>query len=171
MQQLLSADERLIIGPERYGGYLGSDQFNDSLFSYDRYVDFLTDPRDHSRKGIFYDTISRERFDSSSFIGDKIPLLYLHFNKVDRNFPEAKYIVILRNILDIANSYQNRLNNPNDPSWEHSYVDAISHWNKLIEFTKTHISNPQIHFVLYEDLYSSYDNLSKIYQFLGAGLF
>lgn len=166
IQQLLSADERLIIGPERYGGYLGSDNFDKSLFTYDRFVDFLTDPRDHSRKNPFYDTISRERFDSSSFVGDKIPLLYLHFNKIQRNFPGAKYIVILRNILDIANSYQNRLNNPKDIDWEHSYIDAVSHWNSLIDFTKAHLSNPQIHFVLYEDLYSSFSSFSDIYQFL-----
>ena len=60
-----------------------------------------------------------------------------------------------------------RFRNPKDVDWDHSYIDAISHWNSLIEFTKSHLNNPQIHFVLYEDLYSSFNSFSEIYQFLG----
>ena len=153
MHALLTADKRIVMGMERYGGYL-NDEFGPQLFSKERFFDFESDPRDWKKSRPYYEEVAEPCFLKAQYIGDKIPLLYLQFDRVTQAFPESKFIVLLRNIVDICNSYQNRKDDPND-NWSFDVDDAVSHWNQLLEFIKLHAPDPRIKLVIYEDFYTA----------------
>jgi len=165
MQALLAGDDRIALGMERYGSYLGND-FNEGLFTKERFFDFDSDPRDANRKNAAYLEAANRNFDTATYIGDKIPLLYRAHSRVSAVFPDAKYIVILRNIVDICNSYRTRKENPND-NWTMDIDEAISHWNQLLDFLTAEKDDPQIHVVMYEDFFSEITGYKKLYEFLG----
>lgn len=165
MHSLLTGDERIVLGMERYGAYLGED-FGEGLFSKERFFDFSTDPRDAKRSTANYLLAAERNFDAARYIGDKIPLLYLAYQRVNGVFPAARYIVMLRNIFDICNSYKSRKENPND-DWKLDIDDAVRHWNQLLAFIDAKKNDPQVHVVLYEDFFTESAGYKKLYQFLG----
>jgi hypothetical protein len=164
MHSLLTGDERIALGMERYGSYLGAD-FSAGLFTKERFFNFDTDPRDKNRKSAKYLEAVENKFDTATYIGDKIPLLYLAHETVSQIFPHAKYIVILRNIFDICNSYKERKQNPND-NWALDVVDAVRHWNQLLKFLNEKKNDPQIHSILYEDFFTDVVEYRNLYKFL-----
>lgn len=164
MQALLTADKRIVMGMERYGSYL-NDEFGAQLFTKQRFFDFETDPRDRKRSRPYYEEVAKPNFEAATYIGDKIPLMYLEFDRVTKVFPEAKFVVMLRNILDICNSYQNRKDDPND-DWSLTVDDAVRHWNQLLEFLKSHATDPRVKLVVYEDFYSDIKSYQELYEFL-----
>ena len=152
MHALLTEDPRIVMGMERYGGYL-NDEFGPQLFTKDRFFDFETDPRDKKSHHPYYGELARTRYDTAIYVGDKIPLIYLCFDQVTRVFPQAKFVVLLRNILDICNSYQNRKENPRD-DWALTVTDAVQHWNQLLAFLKKNSADPRIKCILYEEFFA-----------------
>ena len=165
MHALLTADQRIVMGMERYGGYL-NDEFGPQLFTKERFFDFESDPRDWKKSRPYYVEVAEPFFETSKYIGDKIPLLYLQFDRVTKAFPESKFIVLLRNIVDICNSYQNRKDDPND-NWSFDVNDAVNHWNQLLDFIKSHASDPRIKLVIYEDFYTAgVQQLKDLYSFI-----
>jgi hypothetical protein len=165
MHALLTVDERIILGLERFGAYC-NEEFGPKLFTKERFFDFVTDPRDKNSLRPYYSEIAEPNFDSAVYIGDKIPLMYLEFDRVVKVFPEARFIVLLRNIVDICNSYQNRKDDPGD-DWSLSVDDAVRHWNQLLHFLKTRSTDPRIKVVIYEEFYSNMKVSKDIYDFLG----
>ena len=165
MHALLTGDDRIAIGHERYGSYLGPE-FNEGLFTRERFFNFVSDPRDANREKASYLEVVGRNFDTATYIGDKIPLLYLAHSRVSAVFPNAKYVVILRNIVDICNSYKTRKENPND-NWTMDIDEAILHWNQLLDFLVAEKNDPQIHVVMYEDFFTEITGYKKLYEFLG----
>jgi len=167
MQALLTADKRIVLGMERYGAYL-NDEFGPQLFSKQRFFDFESDPRDRTRSRPYYEEVAASHFDAAEYIGDKIPLLYLEFDRVTKVYPEAKFVVLLRNIIDICNSYQNRKDDPAD-NWSLDVNDAVRHWNQLLDFLQLHAADPRIKWVVYEDFFTDIQRYEDVYSFLGLG--
>jgi len=163
MQALLTGDERIALGMERYGAYLGND-FYEGLFTKERFFDFETDERDKNRKSSA--EAVRHKFDDATFIGDKIPLMYLSHSRVSAVFPNAKHVVMLRNILDICNSYKTRKEDPED-DWELDVGQAVTHWNQLLDFIVSEAKDPNIHVVVYEDFLTDIIHYKNVYKFLG----
>jgi len=168
MQALLTADTRIVMGMERYGSYLNGE-FGPHLFAKERFFNFESDPRDLNRSRTYYKDVAEPHFDAATYIGDKIPLLYLEFDLVTKVYPDAKFVVLLRNIVDICNSYQNRKNDPQD-NWSLDIDDAVSHWNRLLDFIKLHRADPRIKLMIYEDFYTNIDHYEDLYRFLGLTL-
>ena len=169
MHALLTADKRIVMGMERYEGYL-NDELGPQLFSKERFFNFESDPRDSKKSLPYYADIAAPCFETSEYIGDKIPLLYQQFGRVIKAFPEAKFVVLLRNIIDICNSYQNLQDDPNH-DWSFDVHDAVNHWNQLLEFIKLHGSDPRIKLVVYEDFYTlGIERYKDLYAFLNLEL-
>jgi len=165
MHELLTADKRIVMGMERYGGYM-NDEVGPQLFTKERFFDFESDPRDWKMSRPYYEDVAETCFVEANYIGDKIPLLYRQFDRVTKAFPEAKFVVLLRNIVDICNSYQNRKDDPND-SWSLDVQDAVNHWNELLDFIKLRGSDPRIKLVIYEDFYTAgIQHYKDLYSFL-----
>lgn len=164
MHQVLTRDRRLVLGLERFGSYL-NDEFSAHLYSKSRFFDFETDPRDQGRERPYYRDVASHSYESAVYLGDKIPLLYLAYQRVNSVFPDAKYIVLLRNIFDVASSYEARRRNDRD-SWAFGVADAVDHWNALISFLAVQQRNPRIYLVLYEEFFGGQQELGSIYDFL-----
>ena len=167
MHQIITQDRRLVLGLERFGSYL-NDEFGAHLYSKSRFFDFETDPRDHGRERPYYRDVASHSYESAVYLGDKIPLLYLAYQRVNSVFPDAKYIVLLRNIFDVANSYEARRRNERD-TWAFGVADAVDHWNALVSFLAVQQGNPRIHLVLYEEFFGGRRGPGSIYDFLELG--
>jgi len=164
MHQILTQDRRLVLGFERFGSYL-NEEFGPHLYTKSRFFDFEVDPRDHGRDRPYYRDVASPGFESALYLGDKIPLLYLAYQQVHSVFPQAKYIVLLRNIFDIANSYEARRRNERD-AWTFGVPHAVEHWNTLVSFLAIQQTNPRILMVLYEEFFGGTRGLQRIYDFL-----
>ena len=164
MHQVLTRDRRLVLGSERFGSYL-NEEFGAHLYSKTRFFDFATDPRDRERERPYYRDVALPSYEGAAYLGDKIPLLYLAYQRVHSVFPDARYIVLLRNIFDVANSYEARRRNDRD-SWSFGVADAIEHWNALVSFLAVQQGNPRIHLVLYEEFFGGRQGLGGMYDFL-----
>jgi hypothetical protein len=164
MHQLLTQDPRLVLGLERFGSYL-NEEFGPQLYRKARFFDFESDPRDQGRDRAYYRDIAASYYDSAAYLGDKIPLLYLAYQQAQSAFPDAKYIVLLRNIFDIANSYEARRLNERD-AWTFGVGDAVDHWNALLSFLILQQHNPRIQIVFYEQLFGGLGGLESVYEFL-----
>ncbi len=72
------------------------------------------------------------------WVGDKSPRLFYSLDHINRKFPTAHVIVIVRrNPHDVASSYQVRARNAEDKTWPPSrdYKLAVKQWNAAAKHT------------------------------------
>ena len=134
------ASPEIFLGVERYAGYmatrkigsLGSHHYDAERFF--RLHDGDTHYKDLSTFHEFvpYFSQARAKHKQARLIGDKIPRLYDDFENLSQRIPNAKVIFIVRNILDVCESYERRNANPED-GWSLGYEFAIRDWNSSLE--------------------------------------
>ncbi len=100
-----------------------------------------------------------------TIIGDKLPEYYNFYNEMTEAFHVPKWIFMLRDIEDVAMSYNKRANNTEDmwPS-DANYRRAVEHWNKSLEKTWCYINKKFGNFFCceYEKLFSYNPKYLKI---------
>ncbi len=170
--RLLTANEKLAIGLERYINRC-SEQFGlvPELYKKDRFYS-LQEGDTHFKSlskggsGAYY-TQLEERYESATYVGDKIPRLYNYYNQLFHNFPAAKVIFIYRNVFDVAQSFNNRFNDPED-GWNRDYLKAIKSWNTSLSETLSQLEIRSSNFfcIAYEDLFFKDYDFNHIYNFL-----
>jgi len=106
-------------------------------------------------------------YEDKNIYGDKIPHLFLDYYSLFNEFENAQVIFIMRNILDVAESYNNRLNDINDV-WSKNHLNAIKEWNISLARTFQAIEQGyKIKVIEYEDIFLNESNqLSQILQSL-----
>jgi hypothetical protein len=129
---LLNSHPAVAIGIERYGTRFFGEPLTPALFTPERFYDLR--PGD-----TFYDSLDfarvyadkRSIFSEAEVVGDKIPLLFRHLDRIEAAFPGAKVVFCLRNVVDVAASYQARADNPDDATWSRSKgaLAAVDDWN------------------------------------------
>lgn len=156
---ILGAHNDIAMGIERYNHKVGLEfDLNTELFSKDRFFDFREedshiklDQQPWIKKN--YQNLET-RFNECLYVGDKIPYLYLHYDKLLNEFnthDNFKLIFIVRNIFDVANSYKVKLKQ--NPYWRRGVGVSIKDWNFSIRQTiQLHDKYPNFHIVEYEDL-------------------
>ncbi|WP_226783042.1 sulfotransferase family protein [Oceaniglobus trochenteri] len=119
--ELLNAHPRVCLGIERFKfQYLRKNVYSPAFFERDRFFDFRPDdtnldPALRPAWKPVYDSIA-QKWDDAEIIGDKVPdLLPILADFIAAN-PDFKYICILRNLKDVALSWQTRADKPRD-SW------------------------------------------------------
>jgi len=104
----------------------------------------------------YYPTAQND-YDNARLIGDKIPKLYTDFDQFGKRFPNAKVIFIVRNVLDVCQSYQRRKENPSD-NWRLDYEHAVTDWNQSIQCYRNSASSEFTGMVVeYEKLFNPDD--------------
>ena len=117
-------------------------------------------------------------YDSFEFIGDKDPKLFDGYDLLVNKFPNVKIVYIIRNIIEVAHSFELRalktkfdhgVHNVPDNVWpiSRNWERAISEWNHSIEQTRRFASKLNIHILPYENLFSDENALIRMYAFLG----
>ncbi len=103
----------------------------------------------------------------NTIVGDKYPYYYRFYHEIDRAFNCPKWIFILRNIHEVASSYNVRASNPHD-RWKttHNYIYAVKDWNESLTQTWQYLESGSKNLLIceYEKLF--YGNTQCLYQLL-----
>lgn len=112
------------------------------------------------------------KYDAAQFIGDKLPRLYKVWEQVAERFPGAHIVFIVRNIFDVAASYNARAQNENDKYWsgDQDFRKAVEDWNEANESLLEAPASLSIHCVTYEDMFSDRKHASTLFQRLGLSI-
>jgi len=150
--QLMSSHPGIVLGLERY--VRSRKKFSPLLFEKEAFFDVPLENK--SRKLQKYYREAQNRFDRAKFVGDKIPKLYLDYGRIEETFPNADIIFVLRNIIDVAGSYERRRQDPED-SWSRDFRVSLHQWQESIDSTLSFLAKGSrtvsIHVVGYEDLW------------------
>ncbi len=170
MWRLLVNDDRLIIGVERYGNLFFKTPLTAELFTKERFCNLQSGDTFYSSLESFnkYYIGIEDRFERARYVGDKIPLLFKHLASLFERIPNAKVIIMLRNIVDVAASYEARANDQNDTSWntKKRTSSAIADWRDSLIALKKHVADQRILPVVYEDFFFGNVDARIVYKFL-----
>jgi hypothetical protein len=167
--RLLIQDPRIVLGMERHGSRLRRESFTPDLYDGSHFFDFETYPNVARIASSYYESEARNRFDSAEYVGDKLPLIYQSYRLATAVFPSAKFVVLLRNIFDICESYQARLQDTSD-NWHFTVMDAVKHWNSLLVFLTQRGGDSRVKVLVYEQFLSDIRAYEDLYRFLGLAI-
>lgn len=169
---MMTRDSRIVMGVERYGNrFFHKDFLTDAHFTEERFY--------RIEKGdTFYDDLdgfspyyseSRPRFADALYVGDKIPKLYMYLGRVAERFPDARVLMIFRNIFDVAASYKARARNKQDTTWPATMgvKAAVEDWSRAIAACRANRYRMNILPLDYEKLFFQGAELDRITDFLG----
>jgi hypothetical protein len=159
MSQLLARHPEACIGRERYATIFNRKQpFRRSLFEKKRFLTLQPGDTfyDITRFQTYHEGFA-EKFDACRFVGDKIPYLYTRWDDVFTLRPKPIVIFMIRNVLDVAESYTNRARCLSDP-WPvtKNATVAVREWNSSLRFARQAIESghaDQLLFVEYEGFF------------------
>ena len=170
---LIRAHPDVAFGRERYNSLFKRDHtsFDQSLFEQHRFCnDLKSDDTHHKVLGPYYRDV-RRRWITCTHVGDKIPSLHRQYAYLFETFPDCRMIFLLRNIIDVAQSFETRRlrslrsKDPWPADW--GVRRAVSEWNESLSNTWTAIeATRNILVVPFESLYSDEDLLKRICDFL-----
>lgn len=134
--QILNRHPSIALGIERFKHIaMGrrSAEFLPELFEPARFLDIRPDDTNTVRQN---DHLA-QKFASGRpirMIGDKIPRLYHRIDQLRAGFAEAQFVVIFRDPLDVALSWQARADSPRD-SWpaENDAAKALDEWMACVD--------------------------------------
>jgi hypothetical protein len=181
---LLNSHPSVALGMERFKFYLNSKNPKDlspSLYEYDFFFNIKKEQTnigpEHPNKywGEYYKNLTAKYKNPKVIKGDKCPLYFRFYNQLLGNFTESSIVFMLRNIDDVACSYNKRAANPEDRMWptSHDYKKAVEEWNESIKLTIEQIKKTPKRIVVvdYEKLFSYDPNyLEKIFKKLSLSL-
>jgi hypothetical protein len=173
LRNVFNNDVRFVIGMERYY-YRAAKSFSleNKLFEKDRFFD-LQEGDTFWPELSMYDGL-QNRFNEAIYRGDKIPKLYSHLNELFVALPNTKVLFIIRDIFDVAASYNARANNENDKNWsrEQNYKVAVDDWNASLValYQSLYEKKNAIIPVLYENFFGNESSIGVIYEKLGLSI-
>lgn len=172
--ELLASDPRIAIGAERYAHLYETQDLTPDLFTKERF----SSPRDGdtfytdllATNDQFYLPVLRN-FESAIYVGDKIPELYRRFGRLAASLPGAKVVMIIRNIFDVAASFEARADKADDPHWspDARTNSAVEKWGESLLALRNCPTAIEIFPVVYEELFLNRRGLHEIFSFLGLG--
>jgi len=170
--KLFASEPKIATGLERFKNRCRNAKFelSESLYTKDRFFE-LKDGDTHFKdlingeSGKYYQEL-KDRFDTCEYVGDKLPNLYRFIPEVLEAFSNPKIIVIVRNVFDVAQSYETRFLNEKD-QWDRNFKDGINEWNVSIRKTSANLGENVLPLV-YEEFFFSKDDqyIKKIEDFL-----
>ena len=166
LHSLLTADPQVLMGL----GRSNKNTADQALFAKDQFSAFqggVAGPQGGANT-----ELSQAQLINAKLIWDIHPTFFQGYDSLIRLFPGARLVVVLQNILDICCTNDSAINIfESTPVAEQTSVESkVSIWNQLLQFTATHLNNPNVRVVVYEELISSIQNYKSLYQFLGLNL-
>lgn len=170
---LVRSHDLIAMGRERYQNlFQRTKSVPPELFQKDRFCHRLMEgDTHHETLGEYYEQLSM-RFETCTHIGDKLPRLFLAYNYVAATYPECKILFLVRNIFDVACSFERRrrysIETPG-ASWPatQGYRNAVEDWNNSMSMTLRWRSLLNIKVVDFERLYVDDGLRFEILDFLG----
>lgn len=187
LTSILNWSDQAFVGQERYAGLMNRKpaQFLPIIFNYPRLLQFERGDCGYSSfeekneyNAWFANPKNFAKLDRMEYIGDKITNLYC-FTNVFSTPPWAirnvTILHIIRNIQDVAASYQTRKQDAKD-AWSKDYLQAVADWTESVErihdFAGKVPSHIRLGIINYDAIFSGdIDTLMhsarKIYDFVG----
>jgi len=105
-------------------------------------------------------------YDTAEYVGDKAPQGYEVFDHLITNFPDVRFICLVRNLFDVAASYEGRQRDVVhwNPDW--GPRKAVEHWNASLKAILAYADAAPILPVLYEDLVACESTVDGVAAFL-----
>jgi hypothetical protein len=176
--ELLNAHSKVCLGIERFKfQYLRENIYSSALFERERFFDFRKedtnlDPALRPAWQPVYDGIA-EKWDTAEVIGDKVPDLQPILGDFIEANPDFRYICILRNLKDVALSWQTRADKSRD-SWPtgKGFEAACDSWSMQMEMLHDMVANKafrrKILLLDYDTMYDDPDRVgAALLAFLG----
>lgn len=184
---LLNTDSRMVIGKERYRRVrtgLGPEHFTKERFfePTPRETSFLPArliPTDEVGYSVWPDDEAemKRRWSSPelAYVGDKAPFYIRQLPYMRDTFPGCRLIVLIRDPVAVADSYQRRADEPND-HWpeENGHLLAVEHWNQSMQDLNDYLSRYGLQDLFIVDFEAFYagdmEYLESLYRFLDLEL-
>jgi hypothetical protein len=178
LTRLLHAQPELVLGMERYRKLLYAldergelDQFGPKMFQPERFLDFVLDDdrfRDHYRAAALRFAAGPVRY-----VGDKVPHTTSIVLALSRNFRNARFVFIYRDLERVASSYCRRARDPNDPWPRESTCEvAAEQWHEAFasgDALTAAIGEDRMFVVKYEQLFGGDRRVvDKMFAWLGV---
>lgn len=180
LAELLNAHEGICLGIERFKfQYLRRNNYDAGLFARERFFDFRTEdtnltPEAKPHWAPVYEEMAR-KWDSAAVIGDKVPDMAPILGDFLRANPDFRCIYILRNLKDVALSWQARADRVRD-SWPagKGFEAACESWDAQMRaihaLTEQKAVRPRILVLNYDTMYlDGGRSRDAVLAFLGLG--
>lgn len=165
----LNRHESVLVCIERYKHI--PERITPDLFTFDRILDYREGetniPRErHVRLLEDKDPAKLE------WVGDKSPRYFRYLDTLLANNPGARFIFMYRPVEELAESWEERLQNPRG-NWprRHNFEEAVRVWNSSLRCVRDFMENglnPEVFIVSYHDFFGGYEEfISQISRFLG----
>ncbi len=187
LAHILNWSHEAFVGLERFASLLNRDpsMFIPELFEKPRLIHFAAGDCGYNSyeakadyNAWYVNPFNADRLERLEQVGDKITNLYSHlglFNCLPWNSCEITILHIVRNVTDVAASYQTRMLEPSD-GWNMDYLQAIDDWSESVDRVHAFISLPttnvRLSIVNYDSIFGGdFDQLirsvMRIYNFVG----
>ncbi len=130
------------VGMERYKGIANQHRirdYNPQLYCSNRFFDFREGetnllPRSPVWREFYGKLEEKFRNRTVQYVGDKLPFMFRMYRQVEDEFPAPKWIMMLRDPVAVAASYDVRARTSDD-AWPESHDCRMSvrHWNESVE--------------------------------------
>jgi hypothetical protein len=110
--------------------------------------------------------LCEEHYDAAEYVGDKVPLGYEVFDHLITHFFDVRFVVLVRNVFDVAASYERRRRGITHWNREWGPRKAVEHWNASLRAILEYAEVAQVLPLLYEDLTVSATTLDGVAEFL-----
>jgi hypothetical protein len=138
--QVLASHPEVALGVERFKGLWGPADINrltPDLFERERFFDFSDDltnltPDRYDREWEPHYQRMAAKWDDATYVGDK--MTQLRMQQLWETFPDARFVCIVRDIAEVAYSWNQRAHNPDDLTWP-AAADAqlaVKRWNTML---------------------------------------
>lgn len=173
LAKLLNTDNRIALGIERYHYKVLGSEFKLDYHHFEKQRFFLLKEYDTFWNNLLHLNHLENKFNNCIYRGDKIPRLYERLPFLYTQMPECKVLFIVRNIIDVAASYNVRSRDSND-RWLKSrdFRAAVNDWNRSLHSLAEAIqSGMDVHIIVYEDIFNCLDAFVGIYKFLSIDIY
>ena len=167
--ELLNQDPRICLGMERYSAISRTSRFTPALFEESRFFDVQAGDTWYSALDQFSENYTRLRpkYAHAEYRGDKIPNLVRRLDYLLEAFPSAQFLITVRDVFEVAASYEARADEGIVWPANRRTMDAIKDWNLMLVNSLRHVRNPRIQWIMYEEFFSHPAGLERLFAFLG----
>lgn len=165
--RVLNSHPNILIGQERYFFRIRREELQPEHFEKERFHR-LEEGDTHGAGFKAEEKVFAKAYDAATYVGDKFPLLYAHFDYMFDTFPEAGHVYIFRNPLSVIESYHRREQNPKD-RFRKTWQQGLAEWNESVARVAKmdDAERAAFHLVEYERFFDSTDAMNGLFARLG----